>query len=257
MDAWTPFPWTVTPRFDNDNLQQHWSRLHTGDAEPLPDRADVLAAWVLFHNGEFQRAALSGLALGDAGMNVANKATCIYANYLEPSEQTRQLLLLEAAARAEALQKRQPDNAGAWYWQAYALARYSQCISVAKALSQGLGGKIRLALETTIQLQPRHADAHLALAGYHAEVIDKVGALVGGMTHGASKEAGLALYRTALALHPDSAITLSEYANGLLMLDGQGQLDEIRHLQDRAAAMHALDAMERLYVASLRLVLES
>lgn len=256
MDNWTPFPWALSPRFDADQLQHQWSRLHTGDAEPWPERADVLAAWVMFHNGEFQRATTEGLALGDAGMNVANKATCIYANYLEPSEQVRQRLLLEAASRAEALQKRQPGNAGAWYWQAYALARYSQCISVAKALTQGLGVKIRQSLETTIALAPRHADAHLALAGYHAEVIDKVGALVGGMTHGASKDAGLALYQKVMGLNPESAITLSEYANGLIMLEGHKRLDEARHLQDRAAAVQPLDAMEQLYVASVRLVLE-
>ncbi|MCY1541024.1 hypothetical protein D9M68_766960 [compost metagenome] len=112
-------------------------------------------------------------------------------------------------------------------------------------------------METAIALAPRHADAHLALAGYHAEVIDKVGALVGGMTHGASKEAGLALYQKALALNPDSAITLSEYANGLLMLEGHKRREEARHLQDRAAGMQPLDAMERLYVASVRLVLEA
>jgi tetratricopeptide (TPR) repeat protein len=256
MDTWTPFPWAVTPRFDSTQLQHQWSRLHMGDAEPWPERSDVLEAWIQFHNGEFQRAALSGIALGDAGLNVANKATCIYANYLEPREHARQQLLLEAAARAEALQKHEPDNAGAWYWQAYALARYSQCISVAKALAQGLGVKIRHALETTITLAPRHADAHLALAGYHAEVIDKVGALVGGMTHGASKEVGLALYQKALVLNPDSAITLSEYANGLLMLEGYKRMEEARHMQDRAAAVQPLDAMEQLYVASVRLVLE-
>ena len=157
MDNWTPFPWTVNPRFDSAHLQHQWGRLHLGDAEPRPERADVLAAWALFHNGEFQRATHAGLALGDAGVNVANKATCIYANYLEPREHARQQLLLEAASRAEALQKREPNNAGAWYWQAYALARYSQCISVAKALTQGLGVKIRHALETTIALAPRHA----------------------------------------------------------------------------------------------------
>jgi hypothetical protein len=33
-------------------------------------------------------------------------------------------------------------------------------------------------------------------------------------------------------------------------------MEEARHLQDRAAAMQPLDAMEQLYVASVRLVLE-
>ena len=62
---------------------------------------------------------------------------------------------------------------------AYALGRYSQGISVAKALAQGLGGKVKNALETTIKLAPKHADAHIALGAFHAEVIDKVGSLLG------------------------------------------------------------------------------
>ncbi len=45
MDNWTPFPWTLNPRFDATHLQRQWSRLHMGDAEPWPERADVLAAW--------------------------------------------------------------------------------------------------------------------------------------------------------------------------------------------------------------------
>ncbi|EWS62565.1 hypothetical protein Y695_04206 [Hydrogenophaga sp. T4] len=68
---------------------------------------------------------------------------------------------------------------------------------MAKALAKGLGGKVRQALQTTIELAPNHADAHLALANYHAEVIDKVGELIGSMTHGARKDTGLALYRKA------------------------------------------------------------
>ena len=54
-----------------------------------------------------------------------------------------------------------PDNCQALYWQAYALGRYSQGISVARALAQGLGGKVKGALERVIELQPHHADAHV------------------------------------------------------------------------------------------------
>ncbi len=46
---------------------------------------------------------------------------------------------------------------------AYAVGRYGQGISVAKALAQGLGSKVKNALETTIKLAPKHADAHIAL----------------------------------------------------------------------------------------------
>ena len=54
--------------------------------------------------------------------------------------------------------------------------------------------KVKNALETTIQLAPKHADAHIALGAFHAEVIDKVGSLLG-RTQGASKDAGLATTR--------------------------------------------------------------
>ncbi len=256
MTEWTAISPHGEP-FDSARLRALWNRLHQGDSEPWPEDEALQQAWVLFHNGEFHRAALAGLALGDAGQNVANKATCIYANYVEPREATRQALLLEAAARAGDLQQRQPDNPGAWYWQAYALGRYSQGISVAKALTQGLGVRIRRALEATLERCPQHADAHLALAAYHAEVIDKVGPLVGGMTYGADKAVGLGLYEKALAINPDSAVTLTEYAHGLVMLEGQRRLTEATALLDRAAAMEPLDAMERLYVASARIALES
>jgi tetratricopeptide (TPR) repeat protein len=217
----------------------------------------VLQAWVLFHNGEFQRAAEAGLQAGGAGLTVANKAACIYANYLEKREKTRLDLFLEAAQRAESLAAAEPQNANAWYWQAYALGRYSQGISVAKALAQGLGGKVKDALERTIQLQPRHADAHIALGAFHAEVIDKVGTLIGGMTYGAKKEVGLKMFEQALRIHPTSPIALIEYANGLVMLEGERKMPQATRLYEQAAALQALDAMERLDVELARTELQN
>ncbi|MDR7152362.1 tetratricopeptide (TPR) repeat protein [Hydrogenophaga palleronii] len=253
MSDWIDCPHPLPVRFDADRLSASWERLHKGDAEPMPTDPDLLQAWVLFHNGEFQRATQAGLLLGDAGMNLANKATCIYATYLEPREQRRESLLLEAAARAQALQLRQPDNPGAWYWQAYALGRYSQGISVAKALANGLGARIKSALEKTIERAPQHADAHLALGTFHAEVIDKVGRMIARITYGATAEAGLALFQQAHSLNPDSAITLTEHARGLLMLEGRRQLSTATELQDRAASIEPLDAMEQLYLETARL----
>lgn len=246
MARWTAFPHAGDYAFDAATVRQCWARLHAGDAEPCPAADDLAAAWALFHNGEFQRAAEAGLQAGGAGVTLANKATCIYANYLERSEQARLDLLQAAAARAEAQARAEPENPNAHYWQAYALGRYSQGISVARALAQGLAARIRQALERTIELEPRHADAHVALATFHAEVIDKVGALVGGMTYGAKKETGLRLYRRALQLHPQSVIALVEYAQGLLMLEGSGRLDEVGRLYEQAAALQPLDATERL-----------
>jgi hypothetical protein len=256
MAKWTAFP------YDNDEytrdaaaLKKQWTRLHAGDAEPLPKDDKVLAAWALFHAGEFHSAFDAGLKAGGAGITVANKAQAIYANYLEKSEKTKLAMFLEVAERAEAQQASEPKNANAFYWQAYAIGRYGQGISVAKALAQGLGSKVKNALETTLKLAPKHADAHIALGSFHAEVIDKVGKLLG-RTQGADAATGLAMYKQALKLNPTSAIGMIEYANGLVMLEGDKRMKEAEKLYADAAACTALDAMERLDIEMAKAELE-
>ena len=252
----TPFPHDNDAyTYDAAALKKKWARLHAGDAEPLPKDDKVLAAWALFHAGEFQKATEAGLKAGGAGITVANKAQAIYANYLEKSEKTKLALFMEVAERAEAQAGAEPKNANAWYFLAYALGRYSQGISIAKALAQGLGGKVKGALETAIKLSPKHADAHIALGAFHAEVIDKVGGLLG-RTQGASKETGLTMYKNALKLNPTSAIAMVEYANGLVMLEGDKKMKEATQLYEDAAACDAQDAMERLDVEMAKAELE-
>jgi hypothetical protein len=254
MAKWTAFPYDAFD-YDAASLKKHWSRLHAGDAEPAPKDAKVLDAWALFHNGEFQKAHDAGLKAGAGGITVANKAQAIYANYLEKSEKTKLAMFMEVAERAEAQAAAEPKNANAHYFMAYALGRYSQGISVAKALAQGLGGKVKAALETAIKLSPKHADAHIALGAFHAEVIDKVGSLLG-KTQGASKATGLEMYKQALKLNPASAIAMVEYANGLVMLEGDKKMAEAEKLYADAAGCTPMDAMERLDVEMAKAELE-
>lgn len=248
MAKWTAFPHLGDFHFNHASVKKQWGRLHAGDAEPLPENPEVIEAWTLFHNGEFQKAAEAGLKAGGDGITAANKATAIYANYLEKKEKTKLDLFVEVAQRAEAQAAQDAKNPNAWYWQAYALGRYSQGISVAKALAQGMGGKVKEALEKTIKLQPKHADAHIALGAFHAEVIDKVGSLIGGMTYGAKKQVGLKLFQDALKINPASAIGMIEYANGLVMLEGDRKMKEATRLYEQAAASKPMDATERLDV---------
>ena len=256
MPKWTTFPHTGDYTFDAASAKKQWARLHTGDAEPLPKDAEVLKAWVLFHNGDFQKAAEAGLKAGGHGITVANKATAMYATYLEPKEKTKLDLFMEVAAQAQAQAEAQPHNANAWYWHAYALGRYSQGISVAKALAQGLGSKVKESLEKSIKLAPQHADARIALGAFHAEVIDKVGSLIGGMTYGAKKDTGLKLFQEALKLNPGSAIAMIEYANAMVMLEGDKKMKDATKLYEQAAACTPADAMERLDVELAKAELE-
>ena len=256
MARWTAFPHVGDYPHDAASVRRDWARLHAGDAEPLPRDDAVLAAWVLFHRGEFQQAADAGLKAGGDGITAANKAASIYASYLEKKEKSKLDLLLEVVQRAEAQAGTDAKNPNAWYWQAYALGRYSQGISVARALAQGLGSKVKESLEKTLKLQPKHADACIALGAFHAEVIDKVGTLIGGMTYSAKKETGLKLFQDGLKLNPGSAIGLIEYANGLVMLEGERKMKEATRLYEQAAQSKPIDAHERLNVELAKAELE-
>ncbi len=246
MARWNAFPYVGEYNFDANSVKKKWARLHAGDLEPLPQDNKLLDAWAKFHSGEFYKATTDGLKLGLTGLNVANKATCIYATYLETHEDRRLALFLEVAERAEQQISQDPENVNAYYWHAYALGRYSQGISVAKALAQGIGNKVKTNLETVIKRQPQHPDAHIALGAFHAEVIDKVGSLIGAMAYGAHRDTGMNLFAQALKLQMASAAGMLEYAHAMLMLDGEKMMAEANHLYQLAAGADPADAMERL-----------
>jgi hypothetical protein len=255
--AWTAFPYPEKDYvYTAASLKKNWARLHVGDAEPFPEDKKVQDAWIAFHAGEFEKAKKLGLAAGGAGITCANKAQAIYANYLEDDEDKALAHFDEVAKRCEAQQAAEPKNANAYYWHAYALGRYSQGISITKALAQGLGGKVKDSLTTAIKLAPTHADAHIALGAYHAEIIDKVGALIGGMTYGAKRDTGVAMFKKAMELAPESAIARIEYANGVVLLDGKKGVKLGEQLYAEAAECDALDAMERLDVEMAKSELE-
>ena len=104
-----------------------------------------------------------------------------------------------------------PDDPNSHYFHAFNLGRHSQSISIVEALKQGTGGKIQASLKRTLELAPDHAEAHTAMGMYHAEIVAKVGRLVGGMTYGASSGAALEHFEKALELTPEAPIAHIEY----------------------------------------------
>lgn len=254
---WQAYPLSQKAfKFEGDALKKQWSALHAGDAQGWPKEAGLQEAWRQYHLGNFAEAVELGLAEGLAGYTVANKAQAMYATYLEKKEANRLKLFEEVMARAEEAMKKDAGNANAHYLYAYAAGRFSQGISVVKALSQGYGGKIKTALETALKLEPKHADAHTAMGAYHAEIIDKVGGMVGGLTYGAKKEKGVEHFEKALKLAPKSPITRIEYANGLLMLFGDKEADRATDLYVEASEMTPRDAVEQLDVEAAKAELE-
>ena len=254
---WADFPY-ADKAYEHTaaSIKKAWDRLHRGDCEPLPKDAKALDAWIAYHAGRFEDAVELGIAAGGAGFNAANKAACIYGTYLEEDDKKKLKIFEEAAARSEQLQKSDPKNANAFYLHAFALGRYAQGISIVKALKDGIGTKVKTSLDVAIKLAPKHADAHIALGAYHAEIIDSVGAMLGGLTYGAKKDVGEDMFAKALKLNPESAIARIEMANGLLMLHGKSKVKDAEKLYAEAAKHKAMDAMERLDVEQAKAELE-
>jgi tetratricopeptide (TPR) repeat protein len=243
MAKWNKFPHDQKAiTYAGDALKKNWEALHKGDNEPYPKDAATQEAWRQFHAGNFEAATKNG-------GSVASKATTIYASHLESKAAVKVKHFQDAMEMASALMKAEPKNPNAHYLYAYAAGRYSQSISILKALKEGYGGKIKSALETAIKLDAKHADAHTAMGAYHAEIIDKVGALMGKLTYGANKEAAVEYYEKAIKLNPASPIAHIEYANGLLMLFGDKEEEKAVKLYEKATKLKAKDAMDVLDIA--------
>jgi tetratricopeptide (TPR) repeat protein len=257
MKKWKPFPHD-DEAFDYSGaaLKKAWPELHRGDREPFPSEPELQEAWRCFHRGAFQQAVRLADDYGIGGHAVANKATGVYATYLAPDHKQQVECFMSAIERAERAIEALPDDPNSHYFHAFNLGRYSQSISVVKALRQGVGGKILASLQRTLELQPAHAEAHTAMGMYHAEIIDKVGKLIGGMTYGASESKAMEHFRKALELTPRAPIARIEFGNGLYLLQGDRRLDEVSELYVAAAETKPLDAMEKLDVEAALAELE-
>lgn len=276
---WAPFPHDAKAfDYGGDKLKKAWPALHAGDCEPYPDEkraaallkaaakpskldatvliASLQDAWRAYHRGDFQQAYERGEALGPLGASVAGKAMGIHAVYLI-DDQTERLRRFEQVAKlAETAAAALPGEANTHYRHAFALGRYSQGISIAKALTQGLAGKVRESLGATLELAPKHAEAHTAMALWHAEIVAKVGGLIAGMTYGAKAAAAEKHIQTALKLTPDSPIAHIEHANLLLLLHGDKREDAAAAAYEKATRLKPRDAMDKLDIDFARSQLE-
>ena len=281
---WIQFPYKEqATALTGRALEKSWERLHRGDREPWPDAKRVAAvhrhdpaarallaapdtdaalaarlveAWRAFHQGDFGEAWRAGNELGALGAVVACKAAGVYVTYLEDRKPRAEALLEEAVALAARAAEGAPGLANAHYVHAFVLGRLSQRISVVKALAAGHATRVRQSLERALKLEPKHADAHIALGLYHAEIVGKVGALAARLTYGASGEAAVRHFKEAIRLFPESAIAHMEYGNGLLAVYGAARRDEAVRLYERAASFEPFDAMERLDVEQARAELD-
>lgn len=272
--TWAPFS-HPDKAFDypGDKLAKAWPKLHAGDQEPFPDEkhvgkllkanaklgkdADKIAtqlqdAWRAFHRGDFHEAFEAGVALKALGASVAIKAGGVHAAYLLKSDKDKLARYETLAKLGDEAIAALPDEANSHFRRAFAIGRYSQCLSIAQALAQGLAGKVRTSLDTTLKLAPKHAEARTALGLYHAEIVGKVGGMLAKLTYGASAAEAEKQLKEALKLTPDSPIAWIEYGNALQLLYPGKREDDAAEAYSKAAKIKPREAMEAMDAAFAR-----
>ena len=230
--------------FNKTELKERWQELHQADLAQLPS-GDLLDAWLAFHQGHFAKAAKMGRGLGIKGLPVLLRSVVAYTDYVCEDDKVSTQLLQDAYHYGVDTNEDSHFDYNCEFTTALTMGRYSQSISVTKALHQGMGGKIKSRLTAVLEHQPDHAEAHIAMAMYHAEVINKVGATLGGITYGAKAKLAHEHIDRALSLAP-TAINQIEAGNAYILLKEKDAVKKATELYQQAANQKPLDALQAM-----------
>lgn len=231
--------------YTQQSLAEIWGRVHSIDQEPWPtvdglkmmlldkpiaqvsphfkDDFESLAntfqqGWVDFHNGDFQGAFENAEKCGPVAAYLSLLAVNTYACYLAPKKD-RESLYFEAAEKAKQAIELFPDQVNIEYGYALNIGRYSEEVSIAKALSSGAALSFKKSIEKCLALQSGHMPSLLALATLHAQAIDAIGELAARMTFGATRKKVLAVYQEAAKMDKPAPLIYVEYGKNILLLD--------------------------------------
>ena len=210
-------------------------------------QADALAdANAAFDAGRFLEAAEQAVAIGTVdGFVLAARAHRVHGSHIAPPEE-QQVHLRQAMDHAEQAIALAADDPWAHIESASAIGRYAETIGIGEALTGGYGGKMRDALQEALELDPDNAIAHLALGSWHANVVDRTGALVARMTFGATRKKAMEHLERSLELWPDSKAVLLEAGTALLVLDAKKHRERALELLRAAVASPADNAYDTL-----------
>ena len=210
-------------------------------------QADALAgAQAAFDAGRFLEAAEHAAAAGSAdGLVLAAWAHRVHGSYLAAPEEQKEHFE-QAMQLSEAAIELAPDDPRTHVESSSAIGRYAQTIGIGEALTGGYGGKMRDALHRALELDPDNSVAQLALGSWHANVVDRTGALVGRMTFGATRKKAMEHLELALALAPNDKAILLEMGTALLVLDADKHRERALELLEAAAAIPPNNAYETL-----------
>lgn len=249
-------------------LRERWSMLHRRDTEPFPDAERIRAvaadlgrkppedaeavaramqdAWRAYHAGRLREAYRRARAQGPYGYYLAERTWVAYTGTLAPKDR-RRALLEAAVARIEAHpQPRSTVRLNAYWVQGLLLGQYSRYVSTTEARSRDIPDRVKRVLDWVLEQRPEHAQAWINLGAYHAEIIQRVGWLLAGVTYGANAEDAASAFRRGLSLAPGMAVGYGEAAMGLHRIDAEAFGDRIRRYANTLRNLEPKDAEDFL-----------
>ena len=266
-------PWALMPEkypifdYSGDRLRKHWDDLHLRDGLPWPDEQFVIRqsgpevpedpaeatrrlqdGWRHFHEGRFLEACRIGEAVGPAGGFLASQACLAIVLHRVDDKDIQAEWLRDLAARMEKrLDRTFMDTT---YWEKAGLAlvygEYSRRISALQARREGIPERILELVESAIEENPRLPAALGVLGAYHAEVVDRIGGVLGRVTYGASRDDAERYFEKALEADPGIIQLRVEYARALLVLHGDDREADAMAQLEKVIAAEPIDALDLL-----------
>ena len=208
-----------------------------------PDGANAQSiddARTAFREGRFLEAAdLAEASSTSDGFALAAQSLAVYGRYVA-TEDDRQEILERAMELGEAAVFADSTNPEAYYQAVHAVGRYAMNVGTLTALRRGFAGRIRDLLDAA--LDHDFAEAHMALAGWHADI--HCAGRVARFMYGGNRVNAVIHYERALQLAPDSKIVLLEYGRRLPELDSARGRERAEEMLSKAAELPVRDAYE-------------
>lgn len=201
------------------------------------------AARLAFDEGQFIEAAeLAGEFNTADAHALAAESLAIYGFHLASEDERKDIFARATDHGLEAV-RLEPENVNAHLQLAHAMGRYAQVVGIIEVLGNRYVWRVRDAVETAAELDPESAMAHLGIAVWHAEALDKAG-IFARLLFGASSARALDHIDVALAYGSDLKVVQLETGYALLLLSERRYGERARELLLDARAIPVRNAWD-------------
>ena len=197
------------------------------------------ALW-LYANGNFLEASQVAQKL-ETTEGFALAARALYEHAMELPISKREPLMVRCEKFAREALDLNPKNADAFFELGASAGQFALLRGTVWAFLNGVPQQIRGYFERSLELNPRHVFAMVALARWHAEVV--VGG--GGFLYNASAEEALKLLNTAVRTEPKNINVRVNFAETLIVLDKVANKAAAKTQLEIALTLDPKDALER------------